>query len=107
MEIVPVISISCLLLFRVQITEFRYYCFGDLMKEIFKRTNFFVSQHVHKMYSFDSNIASRGYHMYRNPTWQNAKSGDKVKAEIETNKSSKLVDAYVCAIKIKHKLFDT
>ena len=77
------------------------------MKEIFKRTSFFVSQHVHKMYSFDSNIASRGYHMYRNPTWQNAKSGDKVKAEIETNKSSKLVDAYVCAIKIKHNLFDT
>ena len=45
--------------------------------------------------------------MYRNPTWQNAKSGDKVKAEIETNKSSKSVDAYACAIKIKHKLFDT
>ena len=59
------------------------------------------------MYSFDSKIACRGYHVYRNSTWQNAKSGDKVKVEIETNKSSKLIDPYACAIKIKHKLFDT
>ena len=59
------------------------------------------------MYSFDSKIASRGYHVYRNSTWQNAKSGDKVKVEIETNKSSKSIDPYACAIKIKHKFFDT
>ena len=37
------------------------------------------------MYSVDSKIASRGYHLYRDSTWQNAKS-KKVKAEIETNK---------------------
>ena len=48
------------------------------------------------MYSFDSKIASRGYHVYRNSAWQNAKSGDKVKVEIETNKSSKSVDPYAC-----------
>ena len=59
------------------------------------------------MYSFDSKIASRGYHMQCNSTWQNAKSGDKVKVEIETNKSSKSIDPYACAIKIKHKFFDT
>ena len=59
------------------------------------------------MYSFDSKIASRGYHVYRNSTWQNAKSGDKVKVEIETNKSSKSINPYACAIKIKHKFFDT
>ena len=41
------------------------------------------------MYSFDTKIASRGYHVQCNSTWQNAKSGDKVKVEIETNKSSK------------------
>ena len=41
------------------------------------------------MYSFDSKIASRGYHVYRNSAWQNAKSGHKVKVEIETNKYSK------------------
>ena len=58
------------------------------------------------MYSFDSQIASRGYHVYRNSTWENAKSGDKVKEEIET-KSSKPIDPYACTIKIKHKFFDT
>ena len=30
--------------------------------------------------------------MHRKSTWQNAKSGDKVKMEIETNKSSKSID---------------
>ena len=59
------------------------------------------------MYSFDSKIASRGYHMHRKSTWENAKSGDKVKMEIETNKSSKSIDPYACTIKIKHKFFDT
>ena len=53
------------------------------------------------MYSFHSKIASRGHHVYRNSTWRNAKSGDKVKVEIETNKLSKSIDPYVCAIKIK------
>ena len=59
------------------------------------------------MYSFHSKIASRGHHVYRNSTWRNAKSGDKVKVEIETNKLSKSIDPYVCAIKIKHMFFDT
>ena len=58
------------------------------------------------MYSFDTKIASRGYHVQCNSTSQNAKSGDKVKVEIETNKSSKSINPYVCAIKIKHKCFD-
>ena len=59
------------------------------------------------MYSFDSKIASRGYHVYRNSTWQNAKSGDRVKVAIETNTSSKSINPFACAIKIKHKLFYT
>ena len=33
--------------------------------------------------------------MYRNSTWQNAKSVDKVKVEIEMNKSSKSIDLLV------------
>ena len=53
------------------------------------------------MCSFDSKIASRGYHVYRHSLRQNAKSSDKVKVEIETNKSSKSIDPYACAIKIK------
>ena len=59
------------------------------------------------MCSFDSKIASRGYHVYRHSLRQNAKSSDKVKIEIETNKSSKSIDSYACAIKIKHKYFNT
>ena len=54
------------------------------------------------MHSFDKKSASRGYHVYRNSICQNAKSGDKIKVEIETNKSSKPIDPYACAIKIKH-----
>ena len=38
------------------------------------------------MYSFDSKIASRGYHQHRNSTWENSKSDDKVKMKIEKNK---------------------
>ena len=59
------------------------------------------------MYPFDSKVTSRGYHVYRNSTWQNVKSGDKVKVEIKTNKPSKPIDPYACTIKIKHKFFDT
>ena len=59
------------------------------------------------MYSFDSKIASRGHHVYRNSTWQNVKSGNKVKVEKEKKNSSKLIDTYAGAIKIKHKFFDT
>ena len=59
------------------------------------------------MYSFDSKIAFSGYHVYRNSTWQNAESGDKIKVEIETNKSSESIDPCACTIKIKHKFFDT
>ena len=59
------------------------------------------------MFSFDSEIAFRGYHVYRNSTWQNAKSGHKLKVERDTNKSSKSIDPYASAIKIKHQFFDT
>ena len=33
------------------------------------------------MYPFDSKITSRGYHVYHNSTWQNAKPGHKLKME--------------------------
>ena len=57
------------------------------------------------MYSFDTKMASTGYLVYCNSTWQNLKSGDKVKVEIETNKSWKSIDLNACIIKIKHKFF--
>ena len=59
------------------------------------------------MYPFDCKVVSRGYRVYRNSTWQNVKSGGKVKVKIKTNKPSKSIDPYACTIKIKHKFFDT
>ena len=39
-------------------------------------------------YSIDAKITSRGYHAYKNTTWFNAKEGDELQVEIETNKIS-------------------
>ena len=36
-------------------------------------------------YSFEAKIAPRGYHVYKNTTWVNAKEGDEVQVEIDTN----------------------
>ena len=58
------------------------------------------------MFSFDKRIVSRGYHVYRNSSWKNAKAGQRVKVEKETSATSKLVDPYACVIKIKYRFFD-
>ena len=41
------------------------------------------------MYSFKAKIASRGCHVFKETSWSNAKEGDEVKVELESNKSSK------------------
>ena len=53
------------------------------------------------MFSFDKGIASRAYHVYRNSSWKNAKAGQRVKVEKETSATSKSIDPYACATKIK------
>ena len=58
-------------------------------------------------YSFTAAVASRGYHVYKNTSWTNAKVGEKVTVEIETKKFSLEVDPYACAIKIKNRFFDS
>ena len=58
-------------------------------------------------YSFTATVASRGYHVYKNTSWTNAKVGEKVTVEMETKKSSLEVDPYACAIKIKNRFFDS
>ena len=58
-------------------------------------------------YSFTATVASRGYHVYKNTSWTNAKVGEKVTVEIETKKFSLEVDPYACAIKIKNCFFDS
>ena len=50
-------------------------------------------------YSFQAKIAARGYHVYKNMAWSNAKQGYFVTVEIETDKESKKIDPYCCAIK--------
>ena len=58
-------------------------------------------------HSFTVAVASRGYHVYKNTSWTNAKVEEKVTVEIETKKSSLEVDPYSCAIKIKNRFFDS
>ena len=55
--------------------------------------------------SFDTIIASRGYHVYKETSWSNAKVSDEVKVETETNPKSIASDPYSCAIKTKHDYF--
>ena len=50
--------------------------------------------------SFSSKIASRGYHVYMNTTWQNAFVGERVWVQIENNLTSKQIDPYCCAVNI-------
>ena len=50
-------------------------------------------------YSFKAQVAARGFHVYRSITWTDAKQGDSVSVEIETNQESKKVDPYRCVIK--------
>ena len=43
-------------------------------------------------YNIQATIASRGYRIYKETTWSNAKVNEKVKVEIETNQSSIATD---------------
>ena len=51
------------------------------------------------VYSFHATVAARGYHVYKNTTWDQANVGNKVRVEIETDKKSKQIDPYCCSIK--------
>ena len=50
-------------------------------------------------YSFQATVAARGYHVYKNTTWDQAKVGDKVLVEIKSDKKSKEIDPYCCSIR--------
>ena len=45
--------------------------------------------------------------MFWNSTWENAKPGQNVKVEMETNKSSKSIDLYADPIKTNCRFFET
>ena len=58
-------------------------------------------------YSFKAKIASSGYHALKQTTSNNVKEGDSVRVDLETNKLSKNVDPYACAICAKNQFFNT
>ena len=51
-------------------------------------------------YSFQAKIAARVYHVYKHLTWSNAKQGDFITLKIQTDKESKKIVPYCCAIKV-------
>ena len=55
-------------------------------------------------FDFKAIIASRGYHLYEETTWLDAKVNGKIK--IETNQSLIAINRYASAVKAKHKYFD-
>ena len=57
-------------------------------------------------YSFKTKIASREYHAFKETTCNNVKEGDDVEIDLETNKLSKNVDPYACAIRAKNQFFN-
>ena len=57
------------------------------------------------VYCFEAIIASRVFHVYKETSWSNAKVGDVVKVEVESNFKSIAHDPYSCAIKAKHEYF--
>ena len=54
-------------------------------------------------YSFKAKISSLGCHVFEETTWSNVKEGDSVIVDLETNKFSKNIDPYACAIRAKNQ----
>ena len=55
------------------------------------------------VYCFEANIASRGFHVYKEMTWSKAKVGVEVKVEVKSNLKLITHDLSSRAIKAKHK----
>ena len=53
------------------------------------------------VYCFEAIITFRGFHIYKETIWSNAKVGDEVKVEVKSNLNSIPPDIYSCAIKAK------
>ena len=53
-------------------------------------------------YSIKAKIASLGYLVFKETTWDDVKESDSVRVDLETSKLSKNVDLYACAIRSKN-----
>ena len=51
------------------------------------------------IFSFQTKVASRGFHIYKNTTWENVNIGQEISVQLETNEDSKKIDPYCCALK--------
>ena len=50
-------------------------------------------------FSFQTKVALRGFHIYKNTTWENVNIVQEISVQLETNEDSKKIDPYCCAIK--------
>ena len=57
-------------------------------------------------YSFQGKNCLLKYHVFKETTWSNVKEGDSVSVYLETNKLSKNVDPFACAIRGKNQFFN-
>ena len=48
---------------------------------------------------FQTKVALRGFHIYKNTAWKNVNLGQEISVQLETNEDSKKIDPYCCAIK--------
>ena len=51
------------------------------------------------IFSFQTKVASRGFHIHKNTTWENVNVGQEISVQLETNEDSKKIDPYCCALK--------
>ena len=50
-------------------------------------------------FSFQTKVASRWFHIYKNTAWENVNIVQEISVQLETNEDSKNIDPYCCAIK--------
>ena len=72
------------------------YCFFVLWVLVFKRI---IIGYRIISFNFLTKVASRGFHIYKNITWENVNIGQEISVQLETNEDSKKIDPYCCAIK--------
>ena len=51
-------------------------------------------------FSFQTKVASRGFHIYKNTTGENVNMGQEISVQLEKNEDFKKIDPYCYSIKI-------
>ena len=59
-----------------------------------KIVKYFCKQNSIIAYYFQAKVAARGYHVYKNTIWEEAKCGDSVLIDLETDEKSIEIDPY-------------